>query len=61
MSRVRVRWFACQTIFGPYRDRQGTVVVACGYEGRPEKAARPRPSTKPVFICPSCLEEVKQA
>jgi len=65
MSRGRGRWFACPTVFGtiqpkPHRDWTPVPVeVVCGYQGRPERAARPRPSTKPVLICPSCLMEVK--
>ena len=60
MSRGRGRWFNCPTVFGAFYDRNAKpILVACGYQGRPERAARPRPSTKPVYICPSCLEEVK--
>ena len=56
----RPKFFRCQTYFGLYEDSKTLVKpVVCGYEGPPEKALKPRPSTKPVLICPSCLAEVK--
>lgn len=55
----RLRFFRCQTSFGLYESKSGLVQENCGYEGKPEKALKPRPSRKPVYICPSCLSEVK--
>lgn len=62
MSAGRGRFFRCPTVFGATVSFKRPVepeLVVCGYEGRPERALKPRPSRKPVLICPSCLIEVK--